>query len=47
MGLNSLKRLMVAHAVPEARVAIMKSLEKMKILIGSSDVEDTLLEANP
>ena len=47
MGLNSLKRLMVAHAVPVVRVAIMKSLEKMKIIIGSNDIENALLEPNP
>lgn len=47
MGLNSLKRLMITHPVGEVRVAIMKALEKMKVLTGSSEIEDELLETNP
>ena len=47
MGLNSLKNLMITHPVPEVRLTIMKALEKMKVLVGSSDVEDELLENSP
>lgn len=47
MGLNSLKRLMLTHSLAEVRIAIMKTLEKMKVIVGSSDVEDELLETNP
>jgi S1-C subfamily serine protease len=47
MGLNSLKNLMVTHPTAEVRLAIMKALEKMKILVGSSDIVNELLDNNP
>lgn len=47
MGLNMLKRQMLTHPVTEVRLAIMRSLEKMKVLVGSSEVEDLLLENRP
>jgi len=43
MGLNSLKRLMLTHTVPEVRVAILKVLEEMRVIVGSSDIEDDLI----
>lgn len=47
MGLNSLKRMMLNHPVADVRLEIMRTLEKMKVLIGSSDIADELLEEKP
>ena len=47
MGLTSLKRLMLTHNNVEVRIAILKALEKMKVIVGSSDIEDGLLQSNP
>ncbi len=47
LGLTTLKRLMVTHSVPEVRVAILRVLENLKVIMASSEVEDELLESNP
>jgi len=47
MGVNQLKSLMVLHSSAEIRALILRGLEKMRILLGNSELAEDVLNSAP